>query len=122
MEDKLFKQMYLHRLEIEQWGRLVADVSLICTEFYTRNASKIDADTAEQIRQEAEAIGKQFPEPTQQEKLASKRLQAKMQEEATFKKATFKEGPDTRPDKIQLELEDGVAYVSKKSGWVLSQF
>ena len=122
MEEKLFKQLHIHKLRIEDWGRLVADVSLICAGFYTHNAGEIDPETAEQIKAEAEAIAKQFPEPTEEEKLASKRLQAKMQEEATFKKATLKENPDTSPEKIQLELEDGLAYISKKSGWVLSQF
>ncbi|MFC6999895.1 hypothetical protein [Rufibacter roseus] len=51
-----------------------------------------------------------------------KRLSEKMNSESLFTKATLKDVPDTDPAKIQLELEDGVAYISKKSGWVLSQF
>ncbi|RNI23564.1 hypothetical protein EFB08_18715 [Rufibacter latericius] len=53
---------------------------------------------------------------------AEKRLSEKMNSESLFMQATPKKNPDTSPDKIQLELEDGVAYISKKSGWVLSQF
>ncbi|MBC3539813.1 recombinase family protein [Rufibacter sp. H-1] len=51
-----------------------------------------------------------------------KYFQEKMQSESGYKPASLKENPDLSPEKIQLELEDGVAYISKKSGWVLSQF
>ncbi|ALI99156.1 hypothetical protein [Rufibacter tibetensis] len=54
--------------------------------------------------------------------LAEKRFEQKMQDESGYLFASYKENPDLSPDKIQLELEDGVAYISKKSGWVLSQF
>lgn len=66
----------------------------------------------------------------QQKALEKKRFdkyfEAKMKSESGYMPASYKENPDLSPDKIQLTLVDGVAYLSgtenSPSPFVVSQF